>query len=192
MTKWLFGAVAVLFLCASASAQTFYSGYNDTGDAFANGHALMPPSVQHGGARSVAHLKVGVTADGVVINTNTLNVTLCNEVVVQVWSDNYDDDDGSFFVQRASDAAATDTTRILADVDGDGVISDSTCPTTVDPTTNDTGDCVPLDGDDGSDIDGDSTSRQTAALYGISEEYIRLEQIDNNETGSAFVKVLCR
>jgi hypothetical protein len=158
---------------------------------------MYPPSTTGEATDSVAHLTVPADPTGAAtpVDSNTLNVVLCNETIVQVFSTNYTGDDGSFFVQRASDAAATVTTRILADIDGDGVISDGNCPAIYDagdPDTNDTGDCVPLDGDDGSGSDGDSTDRQTSAMYGITEEYIRVEQVDKSDNGAVHVKVICK
>jgi hypothetical protein len=184
MKKQLLLIMLVALLSYVASAQTWYSEFDNGGTALVNGASLIPPTVSTPGTgvRSIAHLKVGT---GAAIISNTVNTLTCGVIEVCVLSDNYTGDDGDFWVMLTGDAAKTVSNKLFPDVNGDGVISDSGCAGS---------DCVPLDGDPGSDIDVDGTARQTFCwtFDPAPGPYIFLDQETVNITGSVYAWVTCK
>ena len=199
MFKWQWLFVVAWVICASAaSAQTWYTEFNNGGITLPNGAELAPPvrgESAPDGFYSVAHLKVAQSA--ALVDSNTLNVSLCNMVRVTVSSASYTGDDGEFYVMGSPDAAKTTSRYIIADVDGDGVIADATCLQSdlaagITATSDDTGDCVPLDGDGGNNLDGDATARQTASMFGVEDSHMWVRQCTIDDTDAAYVEVECQ
>ena len=173
--QWLL--VAAYLLCASmASGQVWYTAFNNGGTALPVGAELVPPVPMQSQFPSFAHFMV---TDAETDDSNTLNVSKCMEVIVTVYNSSWVTDDGDFYVMKSPDAAKTLSFKVLADFNGDGVI--------------DASDEVTLDGDDGTDQDGDLTERQTGTLYGITgANFIWMDTVTAPGSGTAHVEVSCR
>ena len=207
--------VGVALWAAPSQAQniSFYPVYVEDSNAvpegmsaLRNAYKLCPPHAEYctGVSQAYHHVRpwtahIFVPADSVYA-TNVLDVTNCASVRVRVKEM---DTDGSgdetataeLFVQAVLDADGNGNTctnaetvgqtYILADVNGDGSI--------------DAADSVTMDGDDGTDSDGDGTARQTGAMYDITgESLIRLcimqtgGDLVDVATDNSYADVTCR
>jgi hypothetical protein len=171
--------VGPLLLSLPAAGQVWYTGFNNTGTALANGASMSPPNIQ--AHPSAVHFKV---YEDSTTDSNTLNVSLCNEVIVTVYNDTADGSVGTFYIVKSPDSAKTISFRVFPDYTGDGVI--------------DTNDAIAMTGDDGDDsVDGDGTDLQMGTVYGISGvNYIWMDTVTapgaaaSGET--AYVEISCR
>jgi hypothetical protein len=135
--------------------------------ALGDGYELCPPNLNNCTNYSQAHHHID-DASGA-YNTDVLDIHSCGMVTVCL-----------AFVEVVKENADTVPLQILADVNGDGVIN--------------LADEVPLDGDDGSDNDGDNTARQTACMYGITGNKMQMA-VQNGGGGAneeAYLEVSCR
>ena len=210
--------VGVAFWAAPSQAQniSFYPVYVEDSNAvpegmsaLRNAYKLCPPHAEYctGVSQAWHHIRpwtatLGFTAGANEYATNVLDVSNCASVRVRM-----KEVDGAvgnaaeiaafpeFFLQAVfnadgdgntcTNAETAGQTYILADVNGDGSI--------------DLDDAVAMDGDDGTDSDGDGTARQTGAMYDITgESLIRLcvmevgAGLDEVLTSNGYADVTCR
>jgi hypothetical protein len=146
--------------------------------ALGDGYELCPPNLNNCTNYSQAHHHID-DASGA-YNTDVLDIHSCGMVTVCLATDDTDGVTAAAFVEVVKENADTVPLQILADVNGDGVIN--------------LADEVPLDGDDGSDNDGDNTARQTACMYGITGNKMQMA-VQNGGGGAneeAYLEVSCR
>jgi len=168
--------------------------------ALQNGYVMCPPHADYCSGVASAYHHIAPATDGgagyAVYATNVLNTENCKEVVVKVKELDNDNTVAQAYVQYVLNDAGDGNlcanpkvalgaqTYILADINGDGVI--------------DANDEIPMDGDDGSDSDGDGTAQQTGAMYGIVANRIRMcimrtgGALADLATDSSYVEVSCR
>jgi len=144
-------------------------------EALPNGYVMCPPHADYCSGSDVAYHHANYVTVSAPYDTNVLNVHNCAEVVVCASTAATDGANPGAYVESVKNDAGAVPHRIIADIDGDGVIYDTTC----EPTDN-AGDCVTLDGDYGVDNDGDGTGHQTSCMYGIVANRIRLDVADTD------------
>ena len=192
--------VGVALWAAPSSAQvtTWFKQYTadsaapgEGNVALPNGYSLCPPHADYCSGSDVAYHHANYVTASAPYDTNVLNTHNCSEVVVCAKTAATDGGNPEAFIESVLNDAGAVPTKILADVDGDGVISDAICA-----PTDLVGDCVGLDGDDGSDQDGDGTPHQTSCMYGIVANRIRLDVADTDGIIGAgtdtYFEVSCR
>ena len=157
----------------------------EANDAVQNGYRMCPPHAEFCSGTSTLYHHISPAQDTTgAYTTDVLNVENCGEVVVCVTEIDNDTAVATVFVRHVLDDAATGPTKVLADINGDGVI--------------DAGDDIELDGDDGADSDGDGTALQTHCMYGITGTRIDVSvtatggDVANLATDNSYVEVSCR
>jgi len=150
----------------------------ENNDALGSGYEMCPPHAGNGCTHySQAHHHID-DASGA-YNTDVLDVHNCNTVTVCLKTTDNDGTTPEAYVESVINNAGAEGTYILADVNGDGVINAL--------------DLVSLDGDRGTDNDGDGTARQTSCLYGIvGHNKIRLAVQQGGGDDEGYVEVSCR
>jgi hypothetical protein len=146
--------------------------------ALRNGYELCPPNDPACTKYSQAHHHIDVTGAGA-YNTDVLDVHNCNTVTVCAKTSDNDGTTAEYYIESVVNNTGAEGTYILADINGDGVINAT--------------DLVTMDGDRGTDNDGDGTPRQTACMYGIvGHNKIRLAVQQDGGDDDTYVEVNCR
>jgi hypothetical protein len=140
--------------------------------AIPEGGRLCPPNTLNCTKPSHAWHHIPPNNDGTAVYaTHALDVRACNSIRVRVKEVDDDTTVAQMYLQAVLDGTGTGNTctnaetdgqtYILVDINGDGVINAT--------------DEVPMDGDDGTDSEGDGTARQTGAIYDVTgEAFVRL------------------
>jgi hypothetical protein len=171
-------AACVLLFALPASAQTWYSAFNDGGQAFANGYALKPPGFTGGGHSAAYFREVGAAR----VDSNVLNVASCNTVIITTYPSVDDGTPGACCIMKVPDDAKTLESRVVAESDG-------TTSAIADADAIDS--C--LDGNDSVD-----STEQTATMYGIpglNRFYLDCDHADAADPGAGHFlhfEVSCR
>ena len=152
--------------------------------ALGNDYELCPPNLSNCTNYSQAHHHIEADVGGGTgaYDTDVLDVHNCQEVVVCLKTADTDGTTAQAYIESISNNAGANPIKILADINGDGVI-------------NAAGDDFPLNGDDGSDNDGDTTAEQRACIYGITGHNKIQIAVQNGGGGAgeeAYVEVSCR
>ena len=181
MTRFIILLGALLLVSIPAHAQDWYEAFNEGGSVI---NTIHPPGGQ---APYAAHYTI---TQAETTDSNALNVSNCHEVIITVYqSDLIDDGDtgdgtpGSFDIRKSPDASKTVSTRVLWDVNGDGVVKAST------------GDDRPMTGDDGTNWDADGTEEQAGTVYGITGVnfiWVDPQAAPGDADDHAYVEVSCR
>jgi hypothetical protein len=154
--------------------------------AFVNGYELCPPNTKECTNYSQAHHTiVGLAADSL-YQTDVLDVHNCSTVTVCGRTADANGTTPSFQIQSCSTDACIGATDILADVNGDGVVNAT--------------DNVDMNGDNGTNNDGDANTENVMCMYGITgHNKIRLDIVNNQDadgadpaTDDTWVEVSCR
>jgi len=182
--------VALWAIPTQAQVADFFARYvadgtdpGENNNALDNGYELCPPHASEGCTHySQAHHHI--VQGGGTYATDVLDVHNCSFVTVCASTDETNGSNPEFYVQRVLNNDGDGATNILADFNGDGVV--------------DANDDYALDGDDGTDSDGDGTALQLSCLYditGVNKIRLNITDDDGDAAGDdedTYAEVSCR